>query len=79
MDKAAPQAATVDEDALSALEFSWGEAYEIGHDAERGYWARRRDGIGGDLTAPGLDELWQAVRADYDLKPVPRDLPGRLT
>ena len=78
MDEAAPRAAVVDQDALKALEFGWGEAYEIGHDEERGHWARRRDGIGGDITAPGPDELWQAIRKDYDLKPVHRDVPGQL-
>lgn len=65
-----------DEDALSALEFDWGEAYMIGHDEERGWWAARRDRIGSYFTAPGPEELREAIRGDYDLKPVPRDLPA---
>jgi hypothetical protein len=38
---------SVDEAALEALRFGWGDAYLIGHDDERGYWAARRDKIGG--------------------------------
>ncbi len=62
-----------DGQALSALRFGWGEAYRIGWDAVRGWWAKRRDGLGGDITADDPDELWHAIREDYDLKPVPRD------
>ena len=62
--------------ALTALQYGWGDAYEIGHDEERGHWARRRDGLGGDITAGDLDGLWTAIHEDYDLKPVPRDLPA---
>jgi hypothetical protein len=63
-----------DKDALKALEFDWGEAYLIGQDDEGGWWAGRRDRIGAYLTAPGPDELRAAIRADYEFKPVPRDL-----
>lgn len=81
MDEAERQAAgggisTADSDALGALRFGWGDAYEIGHDDERGCWARRRDGLGGDITAGDPDALWAAIRADYDVKAVPRGLPG---
>lgn len=81
MGEAAPQAAgggikTVNDYALDALRFGWGDAYKIGRDDERGYWARRRDGLGGDLTAGDPDALRTAIRADYDFKPVPRDLPA---
>jgi hypothetical protein len=72
MDKAAPHAASADEAGLPALRFGWDEAYEIGWDAERGYWARRLDGIGGELTAADPDELRKAIYEDYSLKPVPR-------
>jgi hypothetical protein len=65
-----------DGDALAALRFGWGEAYRIGWDATRGWWAHRRDDLGGDITATDPDTLWQSIRVDYDLKPVPRDLPG---
>jgi hypothetical protein len=47
MDKAAPQAArtaAADEIALAELRWGWGEAYRIGWDTRRGYWANRRDG-----------------------------------
>jgi hypothetical protein len=65
-----------EKDALDALEFDWGEAYMIGRDDERGWWAARRDRIGGYFTALGPDELRAAIRADYDLKAVQRDLPA---
>ena len=59
------------------LRFGWGDAYEIGHDDERGYWAARRDRIGGLLTAAALDELRQAITEDYAAKPVPREPAAR--
>lgn len=62
-------------DALEAIRFGWGDAYLIGHDDGRGYWAARRDRIGGLLTAAGPDELRQAITEDYALKPVPREPP----
>jgi hypothetical protein len=45
----------------------------IGWNVRRGWWARRRDGIGGDITAAGVDGLWNAIREDYAQKSVPRD------
>jgi hypothetical protein len=80
MDEAAPQAAgggtgDADDEALAALRFGWGEAYRIGRDPVRGWWAQRRDELGGDITAQDPDGLWQAICEDYILKPVPRDLP----
>ena len=36
----------VDGEALEAIRFGWGDAYVIGYDDERGYWAARRDRIG---------------------------------
>ena len=65
-----------EKDALAALEFDWGEAYLIGRDDEGGWWAGRRDRIGVLLNAPGPEELREAIRADYEFKPVPRDLPA---
>lgn len=84
MDEAAPQAARAGtgadgEQALSALRYGWGDAYLIGCDDERGWWAARRDQIGGYLTAHDPDGLWTAIHEDYDLKPVPRDLPSQVT
>jgi hypothetical protein len=74
MSEAAPKAVLTgaDQDALAALRFRWGEAYRIGWDPVRGWWARRRDNIGDDITADDADGLWNAIREDYTLKPVPR-------
>jgi hypothetical protein len=65
-----------DEDALKALRQEWGWAYRIGHDNVRDWWAQRRDGLGGDITAGTPDELRTAVSEDYTFKPVPRELSG---
>jgi hypothetical protein len=58
--------------ALAALEWNWGEAYEVGYTAEHGWHARRRDGLGGLITADGPDDLRRAVLDDYATRPVPR-------
>jgi hypothetical protein len=71
------RAGTADEQALAALRWGWGEAYRIGWDAARGWWAARRDGKGGHIAASDSDELWQAIVDDYALRPVPRDLSQR--
>src|SRR5260370_8426148 len=83
MDQAAPQAVGIEQaahatgQALEALRWNWGDAYEIGHDDERGWWAKRRDGVGGYLTAADPGELRAVIYADHDLMPVPRDFdPG---
>ena len=77
MGEAAPQEAapgkTITEHDLAALRHGRGEAYLVGHDGEHGWWASRRDQIGGLITESGPDELWTAILADYQLKPVPRD------
>jgi hypothetical protein len=72
---AAPQAArtSLDKDALARLRYGWGDAYRIGRDDTRGWWARRRDNIGGDLTAADAGRLWDAILKDYIAHPVPRD------
>lgn len=62
---------------LAALRWGWGEAYRIGFDAARGWWAQRRDNQGGDITAGDPGSLGTAILADYTLKPVPRELPGQ--
>jgi hypothetical protein len=75
----APQAIsgkTADEQALEVLRLEWGWAYRIGWDAVRGWWAQRRDGLGGDITAGTPDELRAAIGEDYALKPVPREPVG---
>jgi hypothetical protein len=79
MDEAAPQAVTGrtdGEQALEVLRREWGQWYRIGRDAVRGWWAQRRDGLGGDITAGTPDELRQSVSEDYALKPVPSELAG---
>ena len=60
--------------ALEALRWNWGEAYKI--DLIDGRWlAERLDGLGGPIEAGSPEELHTAIVADYELKPVPRDLP----
>jgi hypothetical protein len=79
MDEAAATGAegeTADEQELAALQWNWGEAYLIGYDDEHGWWASRRDQIGGLMTGDSPDDLAAAIRADYPLKPVPRGLAG---
>lgn len=62
--------------ALDALRFDWGDAYEIGLDEDSGvWWARRRDGKGGRIEAPDPDGLRKLILDDYTFLPVRRDLP----
>jgi hypothetical protein len=80
MDEAAPQAAGTGADtyALDELRHHWGDAYWIWWDKQGGWQALRRDDLGGKaITAGDPEGLWQAVKADYELKHVPRDLPGQ--
>lgn len=56
-----------EESVLDGLRWDWGEAYEI-----EPWKAKRRDGLGGWIEAPGPDDLRQAVLADYTAKKVPR-------
>lgn len=56
---------------LAELEYHWGEAYRLGVQ-DGTWWARRRDGRGGQLTAPDAEALAEAIRADYRANPVPR-------
>jgi hypothetical protein len=58
---------------LDELRWHWGDAYLIGRDDERGWWAARRDQIGVYLTAADSEALWQAIHANYAAKPVPRE------
>ena len=67
------QAGSANDLALEALCFDWESAYDIGYDAARRYWARRRDGLGGDLTGEDAEALRSRIRADYIMKPLPRD------
>ena len=58
---------------LAELEHHWGDAYRIGVQ-DGAWWARRRDGRGGLLTAPDAEALLGAVRADYWRERVRRDV-----
>lgn len=82
MNEGAPQAAssTAEEvaarlraDALARLRYGWGDAYRIGWDPARRWWAQRRDGEGSELTADSNGALWDALFEDYVRKPVPGD------
>ncbi|HET6187529.1 MAG TPA: hypothetical protein VFE59_11070 [Trebonia sp.] len=64
--------------ALAELCWGWGEAYRIGWDAVRGWWANRRDGTGKDIKAANHDQLWAAIYADYTASPVGRDYSALL-
>lgn len=57
--------------ALEALRYDWGSAYEIVQDG--GNWrARRLDGLGGWMHADSADALRTQIFSDYATKPVPQ-------
>jgi hypothetical protein len=62
---------TTESGALDELRHHWGDAYSImaGRD---GYQAKRKDGRGGWIIRDSVDELWEAIRADYAARPVRR-------
>lgn len=62
--------------ALEALEWNWGEAYEIGVTGDGLWHAKRRDGLGGMIDAAGPEDLKRAIKDDYAMMPVPRAAPG---
>jgi len=55
--------------ALEALQYEWGTAYEIEGDGES-WRAHRLDGLGGWVEANAPDDLRNQIFADYALKPV---------
>jgi hypothetical protein len=61
-----------DNQELAELVHHWGEAYRIGVQGGT-WWARRRDGRNGQLTAPDPAALLAAIREDYRRDPVSRD------
>lgn len=62
-----------EQDALDALRYDWGGAYLTGRDDVRGWWAARRDRIGGLLTAADPDELRATIADDFAMWPVDSD------
>ena len=65
------------ESELEDLRWHWGDAYDIGHDDERGWRAKRRDSLGGWLTGADPDELYKLITEDYSARPVPRSYAPR--
>jgi hypothetical protein len=59
---------------LDELRRDWGTAYLIDCDAERGWWAARRDQTGSLITADGHEGLRAKIRADYGERPVSREV-----
>ena len=59
---------------LEELRSDWGDAYLIGHDGGRRWWAARRGQTGGLLTAEGPGDLRAQILADYAGHPVPREV-----
>lgn len=65
--------------ALEALQWHWGEVYDIGCDDGQ-WWYRRKDGKGGRETATTPDDLRRQIAADYTFMPVLRpDTPNEWT
>lgn len=67
-----------DEDGLDAVRFRWSEAYEIGHDPDDGYWARRRDALGGLIAAFDAQGLDGRIAEDFRFRAVPRQRGAAL-
>jgi len=55
--------------ALEALRYDWGSAYEIEHDGDQ-WRARRLDRLGGWMYADSADDLRTQIFSDYATKPV---------
>jgi hypothetical protein len=73
-----PAADPITLDALDALCWNWGEAYEI--EITDGQWrALRRDGLGGWIEASNPEDLRSEIFADYSIRPVPRPPDESLT
>jgi hypothetical protein len=58
--------------ALEALQWNWGQAYEIGVDDGQ-WWYKRRDGKGATETASTPNALHTMIVTDYGTWPVPRE------
>jgi hypothetical protein len=55
--------------ALDALRYDWGSAYEI-EGADDEWRARRLDGLGGWIEAENPSDLRNQIFSDYAIKPV---------
>lgn len=64
--------------ALAAIRWNWDTAYAIELRDDGTWVADRLDGLGATIEATGPEELRKLILDDYMLKPVPRDLPGRM-
>jgi hypothetical protein len=62
-----------DDRVLEALRHEWDGAYEFGMGSD-GFWARRRDGLGGALVSEDPGELRRMVSDDCAMYP-PRSRP----
>lgn len=70
-----PFASVLARQALEALDWNWGDAYEITE--KDGLWrAVRRDGLGGALEAASAEDLRDLIMDDYMTRPVPREPLG---
>jgi hypothetical protein len=50
---------------LEALRWNWGDAYEIEITSDGGWRARRRNGLGGWMTAGNSDDLNRQIVDEY--------------
>ena len=62
------------DDPLDAVRFHWEDAYEITRDADGLCRAARRDGLGKALEAKDPEILTKLIAADYQARPVSRDV-----
>lgn len=60
------------DEALAALDYTWGDAYEPAYDEDRGWHALRLDGLGGLITGADPGDLHREIAADYAFMPVRR-------
>lgn len=69
----AEDSGSTSKNALDALLWDWGEAYEIEMpDVDHGWRARRLNGLGGWMGADSAEDLRSQIVSDYVAKPVRR-------
>lgn len=59
--------------ALTGLQFHWGEAYDITYEEHSGTWRARRRDTGDLIEADSSGELRGKIADDYAAKPVPQE------